>query len=224
MLYKILEVMEMLLDKIKENYENIKPDIEARIDDFRRIWLEGNNEDIFVELAFCILTPQSKARNAWKAITELKENYLLFNGKAEEIVDYLNIVRFKNNKAENLYRLRTQMKSENGDFITKDLIDDLGDVEAKREWIVKNIRGIGYKEASHFLRNIGFGNEIAILDRHILKNLFNLAVIEEIPKTLTKKKYLEIEEKMKEFSKLVNISMDHLDLVLWYMEAGEIFK
>lgn len=214
----------MLLDKIKENYDIIETDIETRIDDFRRVWLEGNNEDIFVELSFCILTPQSKARNAWKAITILRDNNLLFSGNPEEIVEYLNIVRFKNNKAENLYRLRNQMLSKEGEFITKDLIESLGDIEAKREWLVKNIRGIGYKEASHFLRNIGFGDEIAILDRHILKNILNLAVIDELPKTLTKKKYLEIEEKMKEFSRLIKIPMDHLDLLLWYMEAGEIFK
>ena len=49
---------------------------------------------------FCILTPQSKAVNAWKAITTLRDNGLLFNGTAEEMVEYLNIVRFKNNKSK----------------------------------------------------------------------------------------------------------------------------
>jgi len=43
------------------------------------------------------------------------------------------------------------------------------------EWLVKNLTGLGYKEAGHFLRNIGSG-KIAILDRHILRNLHALAL------------------------------------------------
>ena len=55
------------------------------------------------------MTPQSKAKNAWQAITTLVENGLLFNGKAEEIAEYLNIVRFKNNKSKYLVELRELM-------------------------------------------------------------------------------------------------------------------
>ena len=97
-------------------------------------------------------------------------------------------------------------------------------VQEKREWIVNNIKGMAWKEAGHFLRNVGFGDEIAILDRHILKNLVRLQVIDEIPKTLTKKIYLEIEDKMKIYCKETNIPMASFDLLLWYLEAGEIFK
>jgi len=59
-----------------------------------------------------------------------------------------------------------------------------------REWLIRSIRGIGYKEASHFLRNIGLGENLAILDRHILKNLKFFGVIEEIPASLPKKNIL----------------------------------
>jgi N-glycosylase/DNA lyase len=83
---------------------------------------------------------------------------------------------------------------------------------------------LGYKEASHFLRNIGFGENLAILDRHILKNLVLLGVIESIPKGIIKNKYLEIEEKMAKLSKKIDVPMSHLDIVLWYKETGEIFK
>ena len=80
------------------------------------------------------------------------------------------------------------------------------------------------KEANHVLRNLGFGDEIAILDRHILRNLVQLNIIDEIPKSITEKKYYEIEEKMKEYSEYSEITMGELDLVLWYKEAGEVFK
>lgn len=210
--------------EIEKIYKEKQKDIEKRLREFKEIWEKGSNEDIHAELSFCILTPQSKAVNAWKAITILRENGLLFNGSAEDIVEYLNIVRFKNNKAKYLVALREQMQNEKGEIITKDFFNSIADVKDKREWIVKNIKGMAYKEAGHFLRNVGFGKEIAILDRHILKNLVKLEVIEDVPKSLTPKLYLEIEEKMKAYCKFISIPMDSLDLLLWYKEAGEIFK
>lgn len=210
--------------EIEKIYFEKKENIEKRLKEFKEVWEKGDNKDIHVELSFCILTPQSKAINAWKAITTLRDNGLLFSGSADEIVEYLNIVRFKNNKARYLVELREKMKNEKGEFITKDFFSDFKDVTLAREWIVKNIKGMAFKEASHFLRNVGFGKEIAILDRHILKNLVKLEVIDEVPKSITPKLYLEIEKKMKDYCKFVNISMDSLDLLLWYLEAGGIFQ
>lgn len=210
--------------KVEKVYLEIKDDIKKRLNEYKEIWDKGTNEDIHAELSFCILTPQSKARNAWKAITNMREDGVLFTGNAETLTEYLNIVRFKNNKAKYLVELRNQMTDKNGKIITKDFFEKMATVQEKRNWIVENIKGMSWKEAGHFLRNIGFGQEIAILDRHILKNLVRLQVIDEVPKTLNKKTYLEIEDKMKEFCKKVAIPMDSMDLLLWYLEAGEIFK
>lgn len=210
--------------EVQKIYENIRSRIEERLDEYIKIWRDGDNKDIFCELAFCILTPQSKARNAWKAISELRDNNLLFTGSEEEMLPFLNIVRFNRTKAKNLYILRKQMTDENGKFITKDFFSTFNSAFEMREWIVKNIRGMSYKEASHFLRNIGFGQELAILDRHILKNLAALDVIKEVPKTVTPKLYKEIEEKLKEYCKEIDIPMENIDLLLWYLEAKDIFK
>ena len=174
-------------------------------------------------MSFCILTPQSKARNAWKAITDLIENNLLYTGTPEEIAEFLNIVRFKNNKSRYLVELRNLMTVD-GKLQPKKILSEQGDVFQKRAWILKNVKGMGLKEANHVLRNLGFGENIAILDRHILRNLAELKVIDEVPKSVNEKKYYEIEEKMREYSKFSGINMDELDLVLWYKEAGEIFK
>ncbi len=210
--------------EVEKIYESIKSKIEERLEEFRRVWREGDNKDIFCELAFCILTPQSKARNAWKAISDLRDSNVLFTGSEEDIVPYLNIVRFNKTKAKNLYILREQMTNENGEFITKDFFSTFSSPFEMREWIVKNIRGMSYKEASHFLRNVGFGQELAILDRHILKNLAALDVIEEVPKTVTPKLYKDIEERLKNYCKEIDIPMENVDLLLWYLEAKDIFK
>ena len=93
-----------------------------------------------------------------------------------------------------------------------------------RNLVSKNIKGLGLKEAAHFLRNIGHGEEVAILDRHILKNLVKYGVIPEIPKSLTAKKYHEIEQKMFKFARKIGIHPAALDLLFWSEETGEVFK
>lgn len=208
--------------EIDEIYKEINKEIKRAIKGYENT-KNYNEEDYFAEIAFCILTPQSKAKNAWQAITNLKKNKLLYYGTFEEIVEYLNIVRFKNNKAKYLINLR-EIMTINGKLDSKNIIKNLGDVYQKRDWILKNIKGMGLKEAAHVLRNLGYGRYLAILDRHVLKNLKELNVIDDVPKTLTKNKYFEIERKMNEYSNIVKIPMDELDLVFWYQQAGEVFK
>jgi DNA-(apurinic or apyrimidinic site) lyase len=211
-----------LNEEILGIYGKIKKDISKAISGYKKAW-KGTEKEIFAEMAFCILTPQSKAKNAWQAITTLVENNLLYEGSAEEIVEYLNIVRFKNNKSRYLVEFRDLMTKDEK-LQPKKILESKGNTFEKRKWILKNVKGMGLKEANHVLRNLGFGEEIAILDRHILRNLQRLNVIEEIPKTLTEKKYYEIEKAMKKYSEYSGIKMDELDLVLWYKEAGEVFK
>src|SRR5260370_42324176 len=93
-----------------------------------------------------------------------------------------------------------------------------------REWLIENGKGLGYKGASYFLRNIGLGEGFAILDRHILRNLNRLGVITEIPISITKKRYLEIEEKLRRFATEIGIPLADLDLLFWSRETGWIFK
>ena len=100
------------------------------------------------------------------------------------------------------------------------LIDSL---DLDREYLVDHVKGLGYKEASHFLRNAGVSG-YAILDKHVLRSLVEFGVIKSIPQALTKKKYLQIEKKMRAFSQEVGIGMDELDLTLWSRKTGEVLK
>ena len=205
-----------------EAYEAKRAAIEQRLRDFRNVYGESD-EKIFEELCFCLMTPQTKAKSAAKDIDKLKEKNLLLTGSAEQLKPWMASIRFNNNKSQYIVEAR-EMFSENGQVKIKEKLEQLGSPLAMREWLVKNVKGYGLKEASHFLRNIGFGDDIAILDRHILKHLVRNEVIPETPKSLTEKKYLEIEEKMKRFASQAGIPMAHLDLVWWSEETGEIFK
>jgi N-glycosylase/DNA lyase len=93
-----------------------------------------------------------------------------------------------------------------------------------REWLVTHIIGLGYKEATHFLRNIGKNDGLAILDRHILRTLERLGVVDSIPNSINKNQYLEIEQRFKIFANGIGIALDELDLVFWSKSTGEIRK
>ena len=207
-----------------EIYKKIKKDIEKRLSDFDTIYNNKSDVQLFQELVFCIFTPQSKARSADKALKNLIRKKLLFTANADIIANEIKIVRFKNNKALYLVEARENF-FKNKEFLIKNLLyTNSEDIFSLRDWLVQNIKGYGYKEASHFLRNIGLYQKISILDRHILKNLMNYQVIKEIPKSLSKRKYEAIEKKMIYWAKEINIPLSHLDFLLWYKEAGEIFK
>ncbi len=210
------------IEEIKRLYSNIRDEINNRLKEFKKKW-EESEEVIFAELVFCILTPQSKAKLCWKTVETLRKKNLLLNGERNEIAKELNMVRFKNKKASYIISARNQFLN-NGKISIKSIIKKFRNPMDAREWLIKNVKGIGYKEASHFLRNIGFGENFAILDRHILKNLKSLGVINSIPKNLSRKKYIQVEEKMKKLSEKMNIPLSSLDLLLWYKETGEIFK
>lgn len=214
---------ENAIEEIKKLYLSIQDEITSRLDEFKRVREKGGGEDVFAELVFCILTPQSRAKTCWDATKKLLSKNLLLKGSKNQILKELDGVRFKYKKAEYIVEARKQFLTE-GKISIKSQISQFSEVYDAREWLAQNVKGIGYKEASHFLRNIGLGENLAILDRHILKNLKSLGVIKEIPGVLSRKRYFEIEKKMKEFAEKVKIPMSHLDLVMWYKETGEIFK
>lgn len=211
------------IENLKFIYERKKQEIESQIKTFKNIWINGSDEELFSELAFCILTPQSKAKVCWQTIEKLTKTGILFKGTKKDISEVLKMIRFYNNKTIYLINARNRFLS-NGKLLIREELSKFDEPSECRDWLVSEIKGIGYKEASHFLRNIGLGEKLAILDRHILKNMINLRIIEEIPKTLNRKRYLFLESRFFQFSNEIGIPLSHLDLLLWYKETGEIFK
>lgn len=210
------------ISKLLESYKKKKDEIKNKLQGFKEV-SNQSDEGVFAELAFCICTPQSKAIAAWGAIAALAKNGYLFRGNEKLIRPFLNVVRFADSKAKYIVEAR-EFFTKNGKLQIKEKIKSFSDVLKLRDWLAENVKGLGMKESSHFLRNVGLGGDISILDVHILKNLKEYGVIEEIPETLTKKVYLEIEDKMRDFAKLVKIPLDELDLLFWSEETGVIFK
>ncbi|MEI0748151.1 transcriptional regulator [Brachyspira pulli] len=217
-------LMEIYKDKVL--HERMK----RRLEYFERVFKRDNDKRLFAELAFCICTPQTKARSGAAAIIDLYNNNLLFNGSAEKVANILiKHVRFHNMKADNIVLAR-KLYFPKGQFILKDRINEAvkNDTMVElRNQLAKEVKGYGLKEASHFLRNIGFGQKIAILDRHIMRVMDKLSILPEgmTPKTsLTKNNYLQCESNLVEYSKSEKIPMEYLDFVFWYDATNDIFK
>ena len=185
---------------------------------------KNEDERIFEELCFCILTANTSAEMGMKGIDRIR--HLLTNGSVDDMSKGLEgVYRFNNVRPAYILHTRNYLKDE-FDFKLKEKIESLTkDMDALREFFASNdgVKGLSYKEASHFLRNIGFKG-YAILDKHILNSLIEFRVLDEIKLPLNGKTYKDIEKKMKIFSNEIEIPMDELDLLLWSRKNGKIMK
>lgn len=212
----------MPIEKLKQSYELKKPLIKQRMREFEEVYKQGD-EAIFTELCFCIFTAGASARMGLNCIELIKD--IILTGTASEIEE--RIVKrhlYPKARAEYLVHTRNFLKSE-WDLQIKKLIESFQDKIELRDFFAtsKGIKGLGYKESSHFLRNIGFKG-YAILDKHVLRSLHEFGIIDSPKPPSTRKKYLETEEKMKDFAKEIDIDFDDLDLLLWSNKTGEILK
>ena len=211
------------IEEIKALYATKRKELGLRLEEFKRIWDRGSREEIFAELVYCILTPMARGKMCCAAVDTMVRTGILFTGNRGQIEKKLTGARFIHKKSAYIVEARETFLRD-GSLPLTAILGTIDDDQEAREWLVNNVKGIGYKEASHFLRNIGFTHDLAILDRHIVRNLHSLGVIGETPETLTRKRYLDIEKSMRELSNIVNIPMGHLDLLLWSKETGEILK
>ena len=170
-----------------------------------------DEECLFGELCFCILTPQSRAKNCREAINKLKKDKKLFNANLEELRNYLKGVRFPNVKAERIIEAREKF-SELKEMLTSN-------PQELREWLVENINGLGLKESSHFMRNIGFKG-LPIIDAHI-QNFLRKTGYYRIEGSLTKKRYIELENSFLKLAKELKIPPEELDIAIWLYQSGE---
>lgn len=188
--------------------------VNDRINEFKKID-KNSNDELFKEMCFCLLTANYNAEKSIKIQNEIGDCFI--RDSKEILTEKLKECghRFPNKRAEYISESKK----------CKDKLKEIvqfHDKKALREWIVNNVKGLGYKECSHFLRNVGF-EDYAIIDFHIIDILVEYNIIKK-PKTLTKNKYIEIEEVLRKIAHDTNLTLAELDLYLWYMETGKILK
>ena len=192
--------------------------VENRINEFLEV-KEMDTEKWFEELTYCLLTAYSSARLGQLCVDALCDRDALLHGDLDQVVETLRAQghRFAEKRAEYIFNARTLIPT------LKETIQSFQDIKAAREWLAKNVKGIGWKESSHFLRNIGY-LDVAIIDRHIISNMVDHGILEERPKSITKRRYLEYEHILAEVARRVGMTLGEMDLYLWYRKTGKVLK
>jgi len=212
------------IDELKRDYRAKRPQIVKRLAEFKQAYQKGDVV-IFEELCYCILTAGSSAKMGMRTVEALRD--LLQQGTQQELQQRARASRARFWRVRPSYIVHTrECLRERCGLSMRSFIESFENPEALRDFFAsdKGIKGLGYKEASHFLRNIGFSG-YAILDKHILNSLREMGVIgKRMRPPTTRARYLAIEKKLARFSLELGIDMDHLDLLLWSRKTGEILK
>lgn len=213
----------LTIERIKKAYEERRAEIRARIAEFEEVWRSGSDERLWEEMVFCFFTGGCSARMGLRSIEAVRP--LLLTGTHEELTEAL-VGRHRYPRARAGYIVASrEFLMEHCGLRLREKLESFADPLERRDWLVreKGIKGLGYKEASHFLRNIGLKG-YAILDKHILRSLAELKIISDPKPPNTRSKYLTIEDSLKKLSERIEIDFDELDLILWSLKTGEILK
>jgi len=188
--------------------------VAERVRQFRKLGRRGE-DDLFKELCFCILTANYNAGRAIMIQAAVGDGFItLPRARLAAKLKSLGY-RYPNTRAAYIVEARRHRGRIRGVLRLHSGLE-------LRRWFVCNVKGLGFKEASHFLRNIGYG-EYAILDFHIIDVIAGRGIIRR-PKSLTPRRYVEIEDALKRLGGRIGLDMAELDLYLWYMETGKILK
>jgi N-glycosylase/DNA lyase len=193
--------------------------VDERMDEFR--WVH-NQDSIkwYKELVYCLLTAYSSALLGQKCLDALCCDNILLKSSLKEVQACLQKEghRFANRRGEYIYNTRKLAPK------LKFIIQGFRNSKDARVWLVKNIKGIGWKEASHYLRNVGYFN-LAIIDRHILSNMEEHDLIKATRKKgITAKRYFKYEKILNMVAKRLDMPLGELDLYLWYRKTGKVLK
>lgn len=213
------------IESLRATHRARRKEIRARLSEFQQLRQSGSDAQLWEEMVYCIFTAGASAMMGYGAVNAVRP--LLEEGSRVAMTRALKkrpAYRFHNVRAEYVVATRSYLR-ESVSMRLRDHLTNLQDPFARRDWLATNpqIKGLGYKEASHFLRNIGFKG-YGILDKHIIRCLSELGVIDSPKPPTTRNRYLESEARMRQFSDDVGIDFDELDLALWSMKTGKILK
>ena len=211
------------VEKIRTAHRARRAEIHARLREFEEVWRTADDARLWEEMVYCIFTAGASARMGLGSVEAVR--HLLGSGTHEELtLALLGRHRYPNSRSGYIVVTREYLE---GDcrMRLRERLEAFGDPVERRDWLARSrgIKGLGYKESSHFLRNVGLRG-YAILDKHILRCLFEVGVLDSPQPPATRARYLATEQRLRDFARDVSIDFDELDLVLWSMKTGEILK
>jgi N-glycosylase/DNA lyase len=213
------------VDRVVATHRARRKEIRKRLGEFDEVWRKGSDARLWEELVYCIFTAGASARMGLDSVDAVRS--LLLDGEAKAMTKALKKAgahRFPVARPQYIVITRDYFRAQFGMALRKRL-REFSDPFERRDWLAqeKQVKGLGYKESSHFLRNVGVKGH-AILDKHVMRCLAEVGVVDSAKPPQTRRKYLEVEQELIRFAKDIRVDFDELDLVLWSMKTGEILK
>ncbi|HVF41883.1 MAG TPA: N-glycosylase/DNA lyase [Pyrinomonadaceae bacterium] len=211
------------LEKIRAAHDERRREIRARLAEFEEVRRTATDERLWEELVFCIFTAGASARMGLGSVEAIR--HLLAGGSREDLAAALRSKhRYPNSRSGYIVVTRAYLERDCR-MRLRERLESFEDPVERRDWLARTreIKGLGYKESSHFLRNVGYRG-YAILDKHILRCLAEVGVLDSPQPPATRARYLSTEERLRRFAGDLGLDFDELDLVLWSMKTGEILK
>ena len=211
------------LEKIRAAHRERGREIRARLAEFEAVRRTASDERLWEELVFCIFTAGASARMGLGSVEAVR--HLLSRGTHDELAAALQSKhRYPNSRSGYIVVTRDYLEADCR-MRLRERLENFEDPFERRDWLARTreIKGLGYKESSHFLRNVGYRG-YAILDKHILRSLAEVGVLDSPQPPSTRARYLSTEERLRRFADDLGVDFDELDLVLWSMKTGEILK
>jgi len=210
-------------ERIRAAHGERRREIRARLAEFEAVWRAADDARLWEEMVYCIFTAGASARMGLGSVEAVR--HLLPRGTHTELAAALTgRHRYPNSRSGYIVETREYLQGDCG-MRLRERLESFADPFERRDWLARSrgVKGLGYKESSHFLRNVGLRG-YAILDKHILRCLAEVGVIETPQPPTTRARYLATEERLRRFARDTRIDFDELDLVLWSMKTGEILK
>ena len=215
----------MTVERVVATHRALRKDIKKRLGEFQEVWHHGSDARLWEELVYCIFTAGASARMGLNAIDAVRS--LLLDGEPEEMTQVLREAgahRFPVARPRYIVTTRNYFRANFG-MALRERLRSFSDPFERRDWLAqeKQIKGLGYKESSHFLRNVGVKGH-AILDKHVMRCLAEMNIVDTARPPANRRKYLEVEQEFRRFAQHIGVDFDELDLVLWSIKTGEILK
>lgn len=201
----------------------------------RRVWWKVTESDLLFELVACILGSQVRYETALVAAEEIRNKGILdephkYAFRSEFEQEVLCILerplfrpgwpvvgrryRFSVSRANYVARTLSSIYSE-GNTLRERLRAETNERKARRS-IVQMATGVGPKQASLFLRNIGFSENLAILDTHVIKYMLASGLATQSNRLCsTLLAYEKLEDLLRHYARSLGWSLSCLDQAIW---------
>lgn len=186
-------------------------------------WSRHSEDDLWRELVSCILGSRVRFETALAAVDRMSSMRLLsgsrrrghFDQYEQDTVTALaGRYPFYRVRANQIRRAAERLYGSRGSI--RELLDSVDDVRDARRLLASDISGLGPKQASLFLRNIGYAKHVAVLDVHVLAYM-NRAGLTDAPirSVSTVRKYEALEDSFIEHAYSLGCTPDQFDLAVW---------